>query len=747
MRSLLYVAIGLAASIFMCISIWTASAFTTVSACLLLLFICYVLLSVRYGIYKSILRVLLGICIGIVSIILWKSFYWNTLYELDGVTTQARIEAINFSEKSTYGFEVSGKLIFKGKSYKTTVYMDSDMNIHPGDMLDGTFRFRTTVPYGIKDNSYYRSNGVLLLASSKKDLSVHPTDKVSARYFPAVLARRAKEIMEKIFPGDVLPFAKALMLGDTDDLDYATDSALKVSGVRHIVAVSGLHVGILYAIISLLVGHKRKLRFVIGTPIIVLFAACAGFSPSVTRACIVIVLLMLSEAIQMEYDPITELSFAVCFMLILNPFMIESVGFQLSVFSVVGILLFSDKIRHFLNLKFHCAQGKDRKNQFLRSVSFSIAVTAGAMSLTIPLSLYYFGTVCLVGIVSNLLILWLVSIIFSGVLLSTIFGFFSYGIGSFFACITAVPIRLVLLTAQQISRIPYASLYIQNSWTIAWVVLCYFMTAYFLIFRKGKCLIPAICIFSLIFTILAGAYGPRTDDFRVSVIDVGQGQSILLQSKGHTFIVDCGSTNQKTAADRTAQTLLSQSIFSVDGLIVTHMDADHSGGVEKLLTRIHVNTLYLPKLEGDWRDDAMADSFAGEVIRVDAPATVNIGNAKVTILTTPEVKTTNENSLGVLFESSEYAILITGDRNRSGEKTLIRTGLLKDVDVLVAGHHGSKSATSDELLQVVSPEIIMVSVGKDNSYGHPASEMLERAEAHGCTVQRTDEQGTLIYRR
>lgn len=747
MRRLMWFAIGFAAGIDAALSFWIGAGRLTALICLLIIFLVFLFASVRYRIYHLLLPVLLGIALGSLTIVAWKGLYWNNLYTLDDTTLHTVIEACDYSEPSTYGYQVSGKISYHGRSYRTTVYMDSDLDLKPGDCLDGTFRFRTTIPYGCKDNEYYRSNGVFLLASAKKDVQVIKADKVPLQFFYRVLSHRAKEIMNGIFPMDVLPFAKSLMLGDTDDLDYATDSALKVSGIRHIVAVSGLHVGILYAIIFALTGHKRILCFLLGTPILILFAACAGFSPSVTRASIVMILMMLSEAIQMEYDPLTELSFAITVMLIWNPFMVESVSFQLSVSSVLGIILCSGKIRAYLNEKMGCNHGKDRKNRALRWVNTSISLTVGAMVFTIPLSLHYFGTVCLVGIFSNLLIIWLVGIIFTGVLLSTLCGFLSLDLGAITASVTAIPIRMVLFAAKQISRIPYACLYTQNPGTVIWVCLCYFAVIYYFINHRYEKLLISVCTCALLITILGGAYRPWTDSFRLSVIDVGQGQCILLQSHGHTYVVDCGSSNLKTAADRAAQTLLSQSIFRVDGIIVTHMDSDHSGGVENLLTRIPANRVYLPELDADWRDDKLARSLDAEIISVDNSMTFPVGDAVITIIKTPEVKTSNENSLGVLFESDECAILITGDRNKSGEKALIKTGILKKVDVLVAGHHGSKNATSNELLDLVTPEVLMISVGKDNSYGHPAREVLERAMAHGCLIQRTDESGTLLFRR
>lgn len=747
MRKLLFFVLGFAMAIFAGIMFFWQKSLLSFAGFCLLAFLAVVPFACLGKSYRAASAMLLGAAIGFLWLFGSRHAYFDALYTVDGETIVSRIEAAAYSEESLFGYQVDGIVRIEGKPYQVRVYFDQDWLLEPGDILSGTFRFRTTIPDGLKDSSYYQSTGIWLLAGARKDVSVSYAEKLPWCFTHKWIAKHAKEVMESIFPADVLPFAKALMIGDTEDLDYVTDTAFKVSGIRHIIAVSGLHVAILYGLVSTLTGKKKGLTFLICAPVLVLFAAVVGFTPSVSRACIVMILMMLAELIQMEYDPPTALSFAALMLIGVNPFVVRSVGFQLSVGSVAGILLFSRKIQHTLTEKLHCSKGKDYKSHFLRGCCASVSVTMGALAATTPLSLYYFGNVCLVGVVTNLLTLWVVGFIFCGVLLSTAAGWIFTPVGHYCACIVAMPMRYVLSVAKLISRIPYASVYSQNRWIVLWVILCYAMAAFWYLRRKHGRILLASSVAALVLSIILGGIGPRVDDFRLSLLDVGQGQSILLQSDGHTLIVDCGSSTDAKAADMTAQSLLSQSIFSVDGLVLTHYDSDHAGGLANLLTRIRVKTLYLQRLETDWRDDALARSFPGEIVWVEEPMKVSLGKSEVTLITTPEVKSNNENSLGVLFEGSDCAILVTGDRGKSGEKALIQSGLLKDVDVLIAGHHGSKNSTTDELLDAVTPEILMVSAGAGNSYGHPAPEVLKRAQNHGCEVRRTDYMGTIIFRR
>ena len=139
--------------------------------------------------------------------------------------------------------------------------------------------------------------------------------------------------------------------------------------------------------------------------------------------------------------------------------------------------------------------------------------------------------------------------------------------------------------------------------------------------------------------------------------------------------------------------------------------------------------------------------FGQRITLVDRDMELSFGKGTLHFLEPGNSNSDNENCMCVLFESEECVILITGDRDRAGEGALIKKYDLPDVDVLIAGHHGSKNSTARELLQSVRPEIVIISVGENNPYGHPTQEVLERLADFGCTVYRTDEQGSVLVRR
>ena len=233
------------------------------------------------------------------------------------------------------------------------------------------------------------------------------------------------------------------------------------------------------------------------------------------------------------------------------------------------------------------------------------------------------------------------------------------------------------------------------------------------------------------------------DSVRITMLDVGQGQSILLQSEGRTYLVDCGGDDDARTADVIAETLLSQGISGLDGIVLTHYDRDHSGALQNLLTRIDTKLLILP----DTRNAFTIPETDAEILWAWEDMELTFGKSRMVIYGPVYSGLDNENSLCVLFDTEKCDILITGDRSSFGERMLMRSAELPDVDVLVAGHHGAADSTSLELLQTVQPETVLISVKENNFYGHPSDRLLQRLDSFGCTVLRTDRHGTITIRR
>ena len=233
---------------------------------------------------------------------------------------------------------------------------------------------------------------------------------------------------------------------------------------------------------------------------------------------------------------------------------------------------------------------------------------------------------------------------------------------------------------------------------------------------------------------------------RAAAVDVGQGQSVILRSGTETALVDCGSGNNwRDAGCDTADELLTMGCRRVDRVILTHFDDDHINGVEHLLARMGAETLTIPKAEGGAALDRLlelAERYGMDVETVTEETHLPFGNGELTIFPPLGVSGSNELGLTVLASAGEHDFLITGDMERATEEKLIETYELPELDVLMAGHHGSKNSTSKELLDAVTPGTVIISVGS-NSYGHPAEDTLRRLARAGCDIYRTDRHGTV----
>ena len=728
MRKLMWFSMGFLAACLLGTFFWLDAEL--IAACLgfgVTCAVCFAL-SRKFSWLRRLGAVCLGLAVGLGWYQVYSACYLQPVFELDGEKMPLTIQCVGYSDETNYGTAVDGLITVENKPYRARIYLEGTPELEPGDIITGEFELRRVSA----EDTYRQGSGVFLTAEQESDAKMGKPVKMPWYCRTAVLRQEILELLDTSFPEDTAGFAKALLLGDRSSMDYETNTSLRLSGISHIVAVSGLHVSILFSLVFALGLHRGWSTALIGIPILVVFAAVAGFSPSITRACIMQILMILALCLEKDYDPPTALSFAVLVMLAVNPMTVLSISFQLSVGCIAGILLFREKIQAYL------------RRYLPKSIANGAAVTLSAISLTTPLAALYFDCVSLIGIVTNLLVLWVVTFIFCGILLVCTVSLFWSGGAGVLAWIISWPIRYVLVVAKLLSRFPLAAVYTCNFYVVVWLAFVYVLVAVFLLHKRKQPVTLLCCgVLSLLLAIGIGWAEPMMDDCRVTVLDVGQGQCILLQSEGRTWMVDCGGSNDADAADVAADTLLSQGVTRLDGVILTHYDRDHAGGLLNLLTRIPADTVLLPDMEdpeciGDWIDNG---------VLVDRDTTIAYGATVLTAFAPMMGETGNESSLCVLFRAANCDILITGDRSALGEAVLMQHTELPKLEILIAGHHGSAGSTSEELLTAARPAIVAISSGENNPYGHPSGELLARLTQYGCAVYRTDLDGNLIFRR
>ena len=423
-------------------------------------------------------------------------------------------------------------------------------------------------------------------------------------------------------------------------------------------------------------------------------------------------------------------------MLVLNPMTVRSVSFQLSAASVLGIFCFYGRLKGKL-LTWMEGNRFPRGREFLAG---SLAVSLSSLVFVTPLTMLYFGSVSLIAPLTNLLTVWLIPVIFWGILGVMALSLISMSGAMALGSVLSLPVSWILLMSHVLAKFPLAAVYTEAPAMVFWVLLTYGLGIFFLRGQSREYLyFLGSTGISLLFCLLLAWGSPYTRDCSLTVFDVGQGQCILLESRGSTFLVDCGGDKQEIVADQVVNTLLSRGKTRLDGLILTHFDRDHICAADEVLSVLSCDRVYVPT-GGNLPHDK-------RLCPVDQEMELLAGKANLRIFPSENQEISNEMGLCVLFDSPSYDILITGDRSEEGERLLLENHRIPKVDCLIAGHHGAGTSTGPALLSAADPETVIISAGKNNRYGHPHGETLLRLRQAGCEILRTDLMGTIRIRR
>lgn len=641
---------------------------------------------------------------------------------------------------------------------KTAVYDYEGLmpELRPGDLAEFPLEFISALERYGEETDIYSSRGILLRAYLGGEAENVRRDWRSFLSFPMELSNLVRGAVEELFPEDVRPFMLGLLIGDTSGLydDFELDNALSVAGIRHVVAVSGMHLSFLYAVLVALFGKRRA--SMVGVPVIVLFTFVAGCTASVVRACVMLLLVMLAPLLRREADGLTSLCAGLLILLIANPLSIAAAGLQLSFAAMAGIILLTPRVYARLDALFRRGDKKRRPNAALSFVMASLSSSVGSMAFTTPVVALLFGYVSLVSPLTNILTLWAVSIAFTGGYAAVLTGLVFAPLGTAIGWSTAWFARYVAFAAEFLASLPYSAVYTVDRLVSWWLVLVYAEFGLAWLFRDRKrgfrALAPTVCsVLTLVF-VIATAWNQSRSESSVTVLDVGQGQCVAAVHGEHAALIDCGGLSAwDNAGDTASEYLLSEGRRGIDALVLTHLHADHANGVQRLLSRIDVGTLYLPYGADD--EDGLLEGILESAARHGTSVEyvrggdldVEFGALRLRLFEPIEAGDENERGVIALASAGEFDALVMGDVNTAVERSLVERAQLPDVELLVVGHHGSKYSTSFELLETARAETAVISVGWNN-YGHPTYEAIRRLEICGLEIYRTDEDGTVTVR-
>ena len=632
----------------------------------------------------------------------------------------------------------------------------------PGFVIELTGRFKkgreTRNPGEFNYNAYLKAKGIQGIITIDTLTNIKIIDEAPELFSNSIFQVR-KYINKQIslFHNlETTALLRGLLLADRREIDQETKTQFINSGVVHVLAVSGLHVGFIALIFIILFGrfniYLRSVLTIIG---LLFFMIITGVPPSVFRATVMALVIIFAFLTNRSTNIFNSLAIAALIILIINPDEIYSPGFQLSFSAVIAIgVIYPIISRTITRLQI--------QSKFVRYVLLFMAVSFAAQIGTLPFTLIYFGKLSVIALAANLIVIPTIGIILSLSVVTLIIGSIFPAIALYYAAtndmITWLMLNLINLTGElSFSHFTIKGYSIYDS------VVFYFFLGLFIYFIgrfKTKLAIVVLLLLTIsnvfLFSFLDDEELLPENQLSVLMVDVGQGDSFIIKFPNNkTALIDAGeATFYFDYGERVVIPLLNYlGIEKIDYGFVSHIDLDHYGGFVSLILEDRIGEIYKPALDTSLTKDLKFENF---LVNKNIPITyydkqsLEIGNCKVYILTDNEesefYNLSSNNRSGIIkIVYGESSFLFTGDAEKRVENILInKYQSFLDVDVLKVSHHGSKTSSSDELLHYTSPQYALISAGIKNKFGHPHEDVISKFRSNDIKILRTDKNGAVL---
>ena len=492
---------------------------------------------------RTVLIALFSASAGLLWPGLYASYTVDPARELDGQTIDCAVLLTSYPSAGKSVSLADGVLATEGlpslgvRIYDSTYSLSSAV---PGQLVVLNARLKSAeTRYGEEYNGYLAS-GIQLIASAKGRVVLGSVSS-SPRFWPVQAKQLLLRKISEVFRPDAAPFMKSLMLGEKGDFyaDPSLETAMSRSGLMHVIAVSGMHLSFLVGFVQLVFGRNRRSSLVC-LGLIWFFVFMTGSPPSAMRAGLMQSFVLCAPLFGRENDAFTSLSFSLAVLLLLNPFSAKSAGLQLSFAAVTGLMLFSRPLYQAVEGLF----GSAMRIPPVKAAAGVLASSLSVMALTVPVTALQFGSVQILAPVTNMLVLWSVSLCFCLGYLACLAACFLPAFGSVLAFPAVLFMRLITGCAGLIAKIPFSSLYTCSDFALWWVLGVYLAVFVFYLLpvsKKLKLFVPltgAILSLALLLVFTRVRYNNYPGVF--SAVDVGQGACVTMFSGEDTLMIDCG---------------------------------------------------------------------------------------------------------------------------------------------------------------------------------------------------------------
>lgn len=665
------------------------------------------------------------------------------------------------------------------------------------------------------ERTYYMSLGIYLKVSAR-EIRIIDSDYDGIRHYLAGLRERMKEKLSQICHTKDIGIFKLLkdkhtiyegiLLGDKSDMDTELKELYSLSGISHVLAISGLHISIIGMFVYKLL--RKRFSFVMGTVfsviVVVGFGLLSGMAIASIRAIVMFGLKLMGEVLGRNYDYVTAISLAGMILLIGNPFVIYNAGFQMSFVAIISIVVVWKKVMYILQLEVKDEKKqRERKNIFCqiktkikKSLLFSLTITI-CMN---PIVAYHYFTLPTYSFLINMVIVPLMSI----VVISGVAGIGISYLGIGVARIALFPGCLILALYEKLCnvslKLPFASMIVgQPPLSVVYIYYIFLFILLFLLENKrrnylkknkkklteipkegiavkqyaenqnhgkdNRKFVVALLGVMLVLEMPLYCYYPIKRNFTdknilmVDMLDVGQGDGMVIRTPDNRVItIDGGSTSVTSVGEyRIIPFLKAEGVGAIDYAIVSHTDEDHVNGLEEMIEKsavggVKIRNLVMPDcMSKDERYSELlkkAEDYNIKVLYIKKGDRLQFGKIYFRCLapiTNKSYENKNDSSTVLSLEYERFSMLFTGDISSQVEEEL-KNNIRSHYTFLKVAHHGSKYSTSEAFLSWINPDYSVISVGEYNLYGHPHQELIKRLETSGSNVLRTDKSGGITVK-
>jgi len=722
--------IVLAKNLCISISIW----FVFSSIFLLLTLVSFRLKKYHFNIFFIAISVLLigGLNYSIKHI--YPSNHLSNLPEMNrAIKLEGKVDRVFYNNKDYKKLRLDDLKFFKDKKAvkgKLILYIQNSKHKY---LYGDEIRFQSKIkrvkppknPELFDYQQYLQSKDVFATGWLKNDKKIYKRKSKGASplRYANILKIEITEMIHRATNPEVASILVALLTGNRGEVSKETEKIFVNSGVIHVLAVSGLHVGYISLIFLLIFGFlrfPRKLKYLLTILGLWFYTAIVNFKPSVVRAVTMASCLLGGKILERNSNIYNIVAFAALLQTIIKPEQLFSIGFQLSFIAVFSIIYFNKRLIKMLPAKL---KPENISNKYLRHFEQLFLVSLSAQLGIFPLIIFYFNKISLIALFLNMLAVPLVSLIGALGFAQVILGFIWSGFNIVYGELQNILIHFLRTVVKAATKLPWAHFEVPQI-SLLGIILLYLGLLMILNIDKRRVRAGALIFGISLANLWVWNSTLQRNHLEVLFFDLGKGESCLVQTtSGKNILIDCGEKGyyKNDARSVIAKYLNKRGVHKIDLLILSHPHNDHIGGAPYIIKKFNIQKIWSLGLNSkgsavsqinhlsDSLNISIHHPISGEVNLFDKNLLIKVCHPFKRIRQTHF--SCNNNSIVIKLSFGEMDLLFTGDIEQEAEQTLVRLGKILESEILKVPHHGSNSSSTSNFINNISPELAIITGG------------------------------------